>query len=91
MELVKRIWSEEEGQGLAEYGLILALIAVVCILALTGLGQAIVTKLGQVVTGLGGGGYRWDRWHERIVSTWIDRELPKISFHDFRGIQSSQF
>lgn len=37
---------DEEGQGLAEYGLILALIAVVCIGALTTLGGAINTTLG---------------------------------------------
>jgi pilus assembly protein Flp/PilA len=42
----------ESGQGLAEYGLILALVAVVAITALTGLGAAIVTKLGQVTNGL---------------------------------------
>jgi pilus assembly protein Flp/PilA len=32
---------DEEGQGLAEYGLILALIAVACIVALTTLGGGI--------------------------------------------------
>ncbi|MGI8551135.1 MAG: Flp family type IVb pilin [Dehalococcoidia bacterium] len=42
----------EEGQGLAEYGLILALIAVVAIAALTGLGSALVTKLQQVTNAL---------------------------------------
>jgi pilus assembly protein Flp/PilA len=42
----------EEGQGLAEYGLILALIAVVAIAALTGLGTAIAAKLGQVTSAL---------------------------------------
>jgi pilus assembly protein Flp/PilA len=31
----------EEGQGLAEYGLILALIAVVCVAAVTALGVSI--------------------------------------------------
>ena len=38
----------EEGQGLAEYGLILALIAVVCVAALTGLATAIKGTLGSV-------------------------------------------
>jgi pilus assembly protein Flp/PilA len=38
----------EEGQGLAEYGLILALIAVVCIAALTLLGTSISGKLGSL-------------------------------------------
>ena len=42
----------ESGQGLAEYGLILALVAVVAIVALTGLGNAIVTDLGQVAGAL---------------------------------------
>ena len=44
--------TDEEGQGLAEYGLILALIAVVCILALTALGGGIAAKLGEVTAGL---------------------------------------
>lgn len=40
--------SDEAGQGLAEFGLILALIAVVCIGALTLLGQSISTSAGFV-------------------------------------------
>jgi pilus assembly protein Flp/PilA len=39
---------DEEGQGLAEYGLILALIAVVCIAALTLLGGNIAGILNQL-------------------------------------------
>lgn len=39
---------DEEGQGLAEYGLILALIAVVCIAALQTLGGGINGALGSV-------------------------------------------
>ena len=38
----------EEGQDLAEYGLIIALIAVVAIAALTLLGTSIAGSLGQV-------------------------------------------
>lgn len=39
---------DEEAQGLAEYGLILALIAVVCIGALTVLGTNIAALLNQL-------------------------------------------
>ena len=51
LRLVARFRSEA-GQALAEYGLILALIAVVCILALTALGLALSGLLGEVVAGL---------------------------------------
>jgi pilus assembly protein Flp/PilA len=44
--------AEEEGQGLAEYGLILALIAVVCIGALTLLGSGIAATLGAITAEL---------------------------------------
>jgi pilus assembly protein Flp/PilA len=42
----------EEGQGLAEYGLILALIAVVCIGALQLLGTGVAGKIGSVTNAL---------------------------------------
>jgi pilus assembly protein Flp/PilA len=42
----------EEGQGLAEYGLILALIAVVCIGALTFLGSNIGLALSSVANSI---------------------------------------
>ncbi len=42
----------EAGQGLAEYGLLLALIAVVCLLAVTALGLAISGNLGTVSAAL---------------------------------------
>lgn len=45
-------FQNEEGQGLAEYGLILALIAVVCIGALTTLGTDLSGILGDVSAGL---------------------------------------
>jgi pilus assembly protein Flp/PilA len=40
--------AQEEGQGLAEYGLILALIAVVCITALTLLGSGVAGALNAI-------------------------------------------
>jgi pilus assembly protein Flp/PilA len=47
MALVAR-FDREDGQALAEYGLLLALIAVVCIAALTALGFAISGTLGSI-------------------------------------------
>ena len=41
-------FEREEGQALAEYGLILALIAVAAILALTALGIAVAGQLGAI-------------------------------------------
>jgi pilus assembly protein Flp/PilA len=47
-----RLADEEEGQGLAEYALILALIAVVAIVALSFLGKTVSTVLGTVGSSL---------------------------------------
>jgi Flp pilus assembly pilin Flp len=44
--------SGEQGQSMAEYGLILALIAAVCIMALSMLGVRIQGLLTQVVSSL---------------------------------------
>ncbi|SHF64037.1 pilus assembly protein Flp/PilA [Desulforamulus putei DSM 12395] len=45
---MKELWISEEGQGMAEYGLIIALIAVVVIAALTMMGQKIMAKFTDV-------------------------------------------
>ncbi|HEV8573762.1 MAG TPA: Flp family type IVb pilin [Dehalococcoidia bacterium] len=45
-------FEREDGQALAEYGLLLALIAVVCIVALTALGLAIAGTLGSITGSL---------------------------------------
>ncbi|HXE55311.1 MAG TPA: hypothetical protein VN541_19965 [Tepidisphaeraceae bacterium] len=44
--------AREEGQGLAEYGLILALVAIACVIALGLLGGKISTELGHVTSSL---------------------------------------
>ncbi len=41
-------FEREEGQALAEYGLLLALIAVACIIALTALGLALAGTLKSI-------------------------------------------
>ncbi|HHW09075.1 MAG TPA: Flp family type IVb pilin [Firmicutes bacterium] len=58
MSLWARLLKDEEGQGMAEYGLLVALIALVVIGALTALGgnlsaifETIGSKLGEHVPG----------------------------------------
>lgn len=46
--LQNMINESEEGQGLAEYGLILALVAVVCVVAVTALGTSISGTLTSI-------------------------------------------
>jgi pilus assembly protein Flp/PilA len=46
MEALKRFYHEEDGQGLAEYALILGLIAIVVVAALTTMGGAINNSIG---------------------------------------------
>jgi Flp pilus assembly pilin Flp len=53
--MMKRLESEE-GQALAEYGLLLALVTIVCVAALTALGIAIGVPLGDAAAGLAGAG-----------------------------------
>ncbi|KJS10615.1 MAG: hypothetical protein VR67_17100 [Peptococcaceae bacterium BRH_c8a] len=48
MTLVSRLWNEESGQGMAEYGLILALVAVICIVGFQFLGDKINEKVDAV-------------------------------------------
>jgi pilus assembly protein Flp/PilA len=58
-ELAKRLWSDESGQGLAEYALLLGLIVIGVVVLIQGMGisiQKIFTKanadLGTAATGL---------------------------------------
>jgi len=56
--IMMKFFKEEKGQGLSEYGLILALIAVVAIGALTLLGGDIKDKITEVACKIKGG--TWD-------------------------------
>jgi pilus assembly protein Flp/PilA len=51
-DLVGRLSSSAAGQGLAEYGLILALVAILCIAALTALQGGISNTLNSVANAL---------------------------------------
>jgi pilus assembly protein Flp/PilA len=54
MELFKRLWNDEEGQGMVEYGLIIALVSIVVIAALVLVGDELVTVFNGIVTTLQG-------------------------------------
>ena len=46
--MFKKFWNDEEGQGMVEYALIIALIAVVVIVAVTKVGESVKDKFNQV-------------------------------------------
>ncbi len=50
--LFSRLWKEEEGQDLTEYGLLLVLIALAAVAAMTGLASAISAAFGNASTNL---------------------------------------
>ena len=52
MNMMMRLFKEENGQGMAEYALILALIAVVVIVAMGPMGDAIAAKFGEITAEL---------------------------------------
>lgn len=54
LEFFHALRNREEGQALVEYGLILALVAVVCIVALQALGTNVSAILNQIATALAG-------------------------------------
>ena len=53
MEIMKRLVQEEEGQGMIEYALIIALISIVIVAVFaTGLDGALATVLSKITTAL---------------------------------------
>jgi len=55
LNLAKRLWREESGQGMAEYGLILALVAVALIGGLQALRGGLASTFSTVTATVGGG------------------------------------
>lgn len=51
-ELLRRIWSEDEAQDLAEYVVLAALIAAVVVAGLSAFGGSLGTLFSGVVSGL---------------------------------------
>ncbi len=54
LKLISAVRKNEDGAALVEYGLLVGLIAVVCIIAVTQLGLAVSTKLSTACSSLGG-------------------------------------
>ncbi|MFD1020637.1 Flp family type IVb pilin [Thalassobacillus hwangdonensis] len=54
MRVFDRLWKEEDGQAMTEYGLIIGLVAVVVIGVLATLGTRIQGFFTQIITQLGG-------------------------------------
>lgn len=52
MDLLKRLWKEEEGQGMVEYGLIIALVAIALIVALNSLTGGLTNIFNKTTTTL---------------------------------------
>jgi pilus assembly protein Flp/PilA len=48
LNVIKKLWKDERGQGMAEYGLIIALVAIVVIIALTTMGGKLKTKFDKI-------------------------------------------
>lgn len=52
--LMKNLWNDESGATMVEYALMVALIAVVCIAAVTVIGTSAKAKFNSAATALGG-------------------------------------
>jgi len=53
MDAIKSLWRDEEGATLVEYGLMIALIAVVCILVIGALGGKVWTAFDVTQSEIG--------------------------------------
>ena len=54
LQLINRFRRNEDGAALAEYGLLVALIAVVCVVAVTALGTQVSTAFSKIASNIAG-------------------------------------
>ena len=54
MKWLKDLWQEDAGATMVEYGIMIALVAAVCIGAVTTIGTTVNSSFGKLVTALGG-------------------------------------
>jgi pilus assembly protein Flp/PilA len=52
--LINRFRSDDEGAALVEYGMLVGLIAVICVVAVTNLGTEISTAFSNIASALSG-------------------------------------
>ena len=53
MEKLLRLFKDEEGATMVEYALMVALIALVCIVAVTALGTTLSARFAEMAAGIG--------------------------------------
>lgn len=53
MNLMMRLWKDEEGQGMVEYGLIIVFIALVVIVGLTATGNSLQNLFNNIAETIG--------------------------------------
>jgi pilus assembly protein Flp/PilA len=70
-KLINRFRRDEEGAALVEYGMLVGLIAVICIAAVTLLGQEISTAFSSIASALAGAA-------KRFASSGPPRRLPQL-------------
>jgi len=54
LQLLNRLRREDEGAALVEYGMLVGLIAVICVVAVTTLGTEVSTAFSKIATALSG-------------------------------------
>jgi len=54
LQLINRFRKEEEGAALVEYGMLVGLIAVICVVAVTTLGTEVSTAFSNIASALAG-------------------------------------